>query len=198
MAKTYQSDKPGYSLAIDNNNCPWNPNEDGTGVIVGAGVLGFTPETEPLTGIVFGELNSNNPLFLKRIQISTAVNPLTGAVTSQRDATPAEIEKIVENSKAFKNCKTYSLVGVRGIWDKTERLKKLQSEVGVAQATAEQALDKLDEGTLRLILQSKGISYSAESPKAELVKLAAAAQGAPARQGPQTTAPPTGGKGAES
>lgn len=176
MSKIYQCDKPGYNLAIDQNDNPWKSETDETKqkVIASAGVIQFHPVPEPLTNTVFGETASDNPVTLKRIQIVTTFDR-EGKILGTRDATPGEIEEIIEASKAFKDCTSHKTLGVRGIWDKNERQAQLRAEVGASSpASTAVVFDKMSDPVLRLHIETKGGKYSPEATHEELVNIAVA------------------------
>lgn len=175
VAKIYQCDKPGYNLAIDQNDNPWLQDENDERVINAAAVIAFHPVPEPLTGTVFGEVASDNPVTLARIQIVTTRDP-DGKVKGTRNATPEEVENIIENSKAFKNCIDHKTIGVRGIWLKSERQKQLQQEVGIpGGVTASSIYEKMNDAVLQLHIETEGGKYpikgEAEDEKAYHAKL---------------------------
>lgn len=160
VAKIYQCDRPGYNIAIDQNDNPWSKDEKDERVIAAAGVISFHPETEPLTNTIFGEVASDNPVILKRFQIAVKFNKQNGDIIGTRDATPEEIEDMIENTNAFKNCKDHKTMGVRGIWLKSERQEQLRKEVGVAGGvTSASVYDKLSNEVLQLHIETAGGKY---------------------------------------
>jgi hypothetical protein len=181
MAKTYQCANPGYNLAIDQNNNPWNQETDEKKqrVIASAGILAFHPVTEPLTNTVFGELDSANPIHGKRITIATSFDR-EGKILGTRPCTPEEIENIIEASGAFKNCRNHKTLGARGIWDKKDRQKQLQQEVGSpGGVTPTSVFDKMSNAVLKLHIETEGGKYPMEDEHtdpvvyhAELVRIA--------------------------
>ena len=162
VGKIYQCNTPGYTLVIDNNDNPWAQIEGDERVINGAANLTFNPVTEPLTGKVFSEIASDAPILAKKVQIVVNRDHL-GAVRSTRDATSLEIEHLIENSQAYKDCIAHKTIGIRGIRLKTERQKQLQAEVGTpGGVTSKSVYDGMSNAVLRLHIDTEGGKYPPE------------------------------------
>ena len=157
--KTFHAAHPNYRMCLDNDQ---NPDET---IIVGAGVISFSPETEKLTGLIFGRFNTGDPNTLLRFNVKEVESGKT------RKITPPELAALIENSKSYQDCAAQNTMGVRGIWDKDKREAWLKTEAGAKDADPANVYDRLSDTLLKSNLEENKVSYPADADHKTLVDL---------------------------